>query len=293
MLQAAYAQDSYQSFVNFTFPNTITQLVLITPEYAALLLNRHASSDSYKNRPLSKSRVAAYARDMAAGLFTLSPDAIVFDDLGRLRSGQHRLHACLKSATPFLSRVVVNITDAECVNLDTGRTRSAADVLAIDGVDNSKRRGAIASVLMCLERGDDRMGTYSNNERLDILKRYAPSLATVMDLSKSSKKLSIAPVSGALVFVHSRFPAKIKEFMVGYFEGTSLTADSPALILRESVMTIKSVAAQATRAATMIHTLGAAHAHVEARPLRKVSPIRSAVSENKSTIFFRQAEKAI
>lgn len=88
------------------------------------------------NRPLSKRTILDYVRAMHAGEWLLNGEAIKFDRDGRLVDGQHRLAAIEKSGQT-LSTVVMRGLDPEVFKtLDTGRNRSAGDVLAIKGLKN-------------------------------------------------------------------------------------------------------------------------------------------------------------
>lgn len=87
------------------------------------------------NRTLSPSTVSQYAYDMENGKWVLGYDPIVFNKLGFLENGQHRLAAVQKSGVPTKFFVV---TDAEPAieAYDRGRPRTISDNIRIRSIKN-------------------------------------------------------------------------------------------------------------------------------------------------------------
>lgn len=114
----------------------------ISPKLAAQYLQQNRF-----NRPLSRGVIADYVAAMVAGEWLLNGESIKFDREGWLVDGQHRLAAILKSnrTIPF---VVIRGLDPEVFKtLDTGKKRSAGDVLAIKGVKNPNAVGGAMRLL--------------------------------------------------------------------------------------------------------------------------------------------------
>ena len=102
--------------------------VIIQPTTAAAWLDKNVG-----NRKFRSTTVAKYARDMAAGEWQFTGDAIRFDETGSVIDGQHRLKACVKAGVPFRSLVIYNLkADTQDV-IDGAITRKAADALTIGG----------------------------------------------------------------------------------------------------------------------------------------------------------------
>lgn len=116
----------------------------ITPTQASRYLEANRS-----NRPLSRSSVDSYVGAMLAGEWMLNAEPIKFDWDGRLVDGQHRLAAIVKAKTPQQFLVVWDLDPEVFKTLDTGKKRTADDVLAIRGVYNPY---ATASALRLLHR---------------------------------------------------------------------------------------------------------------------------------------------
>lgn len=120
--------------------------VPIDPDTAARWLKRNP-----KNRKISSTDVATYARDMAAGNWLLTGEAIKFAPDGRLLDGQHRLLAIIKAGVTITMLVIRNVSeDAQSV-MDTGKKRTASDALDIAGHKHTTNLAAAAKIGLALE----------------------------------------------------------------------------------------------------------------------------------------------
>lgn len=121
-------------------------LVLVNSTLATEWLERNES-----NRPLRRDRIERYARDMAAGRWTVNGDAICIASDGTLQNGQHRLHAIIRSGVNVLMPVMFNVDPSARVNMDSGAPRSASDALHLLGEPQAKTVAAIARlvILVC------------------------------------------------------------------------------------------------------------------------------------------------
>ena len=105
-----------------------TQRVKVTPTMAAKWIARN-----HQNRTLSQKTVDQYAADMAAGKWTFTGQAIIFDAAGRLIDGQHRLTAQIKANVTLEWLVVVGVETETRDYIDIGRPRSVGAQLQIKG----------------------------------------------------------------------------------------------------------------------------------------------------------------
>lgn len=127
------------------------------------------------NRNPRTAKVEQYARDMAAGNWRLTGEAVQFDRDGNLIDGQHRLSAVvLSGATVRL--FVVNGLDAETqAVLDSGAARSAGDALGFAGYENTAALAAAARLALNYEAGlfrhaeQDAHQSRSHSELLDFI----------------------------------------------------------------------------------------------------------------------------
>lgn len=110
---------------------------LITPQMAEGMLNAAGP-----NRSLREARVERYAADMVAGNWRYTAEAIKFNRLGEMVDGRHRLTACVRAGVPFRSLVVRGLDRNAMNQMDTGATRSLADVLRLNDERNVNVLGA-------------------------------------------------------------------------------------------------------------------------------------------------------
>jgi len=109
-----------------------TSIEVITPAYAEALLIGNAN-----NRKLQVARVDGLAAQMVRGLWRENGDTIKISKTGRLLDGQHRLNAIVKSRVPQKFIVVRGLEDEVFPTIDTGKIRTAADVMGIEGAKNA------------------------------------------------------------------------------------------------------------------------------------------------------------
>ena len=118
----------------------------INPELAQDYLKTNNS-----NRNISKRVVNDYARQMKLGLWKLSGDTIKISKCGRLLDGQHRLLAVIESNTSIDFLVVNNLEDNIFDVIDTGKTRTVADMCQIKGIKNANNSAAVVATYFRLK----------------------------------------------------------------------------------------------------------------------------------------------
>jgi hypothetical protein len=109
-----------------------TEIRKISPEIAKnmLLLNPN-------NRRLSKSHVDFLTKEMINNNWIFDGQPIRFNHSGGLLDGQHRLNAIINSKTTQEFLIVSDIRNDAFKVMDTGRARTAGDVLHIHGGTHS------------------------------------------------------------------------------------------------------------------------------------------------------------
>lgn len=129
--------------------------VPINPDTAARWLESNA-----KNRRIRQEEVNRYARDMAAGNWLLTGEAIKFSADGTLLDGQHRLRAIIKSGATVTMLVIRNVHDDAQSVMDTGRKRTASDALDIAGHRHTAMLAAMAKLALGVEADSPDPGRY-------------------------------------------------------------------------------------------------------------------------------------
>lgn len=118
-------------------PTPRHRLARITPEIANAWIQK-TKMLNVTNRKVNEKWVERYAEDMKNGNWLLNGETITIASDGGILDGQHRLYACVKAGVPFVSSVVENIDRKTFSTIDCGRSRSASQVLAMEGTKYHK-----------------------------------------------------------------------------------------------------------------------------------------------------------
>lgn len=119
----------------------------ITPRMAEDWLRKTAP-----NRRISDAAVSRYAEDMRRGRWESNGSTIVMGQSGKILDGQHRLTAIIRAGVPVNMVVVSGVEDSAFKTIDTGRSRSVADVLKVMGFASSNNLAATAKQWLVYER---------------------------------------------------------------------------------------------------------------------------------------------
>lgn len=106
------------------------KVVQMTPEWATELLKTNTN-----NRGISKARVKSFAKQIKKGKWRKTGQGVSVAASGRLLDGQTRLNAVIQSGTATTMVVAFNCDEDSFAVFDTGRARSATDVLKIAGCE--------------------------------------------------------------------------------------------------------------------------------------------------------------
>jgi hypothetical protein len=139
-------------------------LVYITPEIA-----EHYLSYNTQNRKKSVSSISFLTQQMNKGLFIENGESIVFDKNMKLTDGQHRLMAIIKSGKSYHIPVVKGVNIKSMATYDTGKNRSAADVLSINGFKNANLLSTFIKLINKYEKNGSKASkplSYSRDEQL-------------------------------------------------------------------------------------------------------------------------------
>tara|TARA_B110000908_G_C10210803_1_gene430130 strand:- start:118 stop:996 length:879 start_codon:yes stop_codon:yes gene_type:complete len=154
--------------------NLSVDLVYVTPEVAKNYLSYNT-----KNRKESSRNVKFLSEQMTKGLFLENGESIVFDNDNNLTDGQHRLMAIIKSGKSYHIPIVRGVKSNAMATYDTGKNRSSADVLGLNGYKNSSILSSLVKAIYKYEvklskcsstNGYNRTETLTNQQILDFSK---------------------------------------------------------------------------------------------------------------------------
>lgn len=210
-----------------------TEIGTVTPQMAERMLALNEGPE-FRNRYLSQQRVIKYADMMQRGLWILSTQGISFSASGRLIDGQHRMAAVVQSGQSVNMTIWFGCEDAEFMVVDQGTTRTAGDLIHIEGKNYNKIRAAVANLdLRIRERsvrslGAQRVVLHEDAMDQDILEESCR-------MSMNSGRLT-TPTAGAfayyLIVTQSAHAKSLPEFWEGFYTGANLGKTSPILKLR-------------------------------------------------------------
>lgn len=112
--------------------NLSVELTYVTPKLAENYLRFNN-----KNRNIGLKNIEFLVSEMINGRFIENGESIVFDKNGALKDGQHRLLSIVKSGKSYFIPVVRGVEPIAMSTYDTGKSRSASDVLSINGFKNT------------------------------------------------------------------------------------------------------------------------------------------------------------
>jgi len=219
--------------------------LLITPKFAEWLLkNRHGGN----RRPSDKS-IDNYAEAMEENDWPVTGATIVVGRSGNILDGQHRLLACIRSNTPFMTYVVFAIDDAAFTRIDTGRKRTNIDAFQIAGIANAGPAAKAARWLRIFEENaEDRGATYTNDELLSWLKSSAnvdvrlfeECVSHAIAIKKDSKLHKCEMPDGPIAALLYLFGKKSKRDMIKFVDIMRVGNKQPAISLYASIKRVKS-----------------------------------------------------
>lgn len=235
----------------------------VTPDMAKKWLEK-----TKLNRRLSDNNVNYLVSQMKSGSWMLTGDTIKFGNDGSLLDGQHRLSAIVKHGESVRIMVCEGLNPEVFQVLDTGKSRSAADVLTAAGHKYSHNLASVGRAIILYQAGRYNSGSGGDN-------RYKATNKAILDfVNKRDDLLEMVtfcqnhvyqyfrfiPLStlGMLYFVLSKKnQTKCDEFFTKYATGVDLSESNPIRLLREKLIkdsTNKSKLNARDKAALIIYT---------------------------------------
>lgn len=218
-----------------------TKTITVTPQMAQKFLELNEG-----NRTLSQNRIDSYAYEMKRSNWRLTGESIIFDKSGKLRNGQHRLHACIQSGTPFVTQITEGVESDTFKYMDIGKTRTHADVLSIEGITNPTAMSTMTRAIINYKNGTHHQmaNGYSRGNKFiapsdtsDFVKKNLRSLEASYTIAFKGKPLVSSATLGALHFLFkAKYPAQADEFCSRFIDGVNLTKTSAITILRDKLI---------------------------------------------------------
>lgn len=212
------------------------EIVQLTPELAHDYMARNTAN----YRKINEGDVTAMAAAMRRGEFNSqypSPDAISIDDQGVLTNGQHRCLAVIRSGVTIPVIVSVGGPQAMADAMDTGRKRTAQQILAHHGYNDS---AMLASVVRAYGFA---MNAYNvrltNLQILAFVEKHDQQLYVSCHYGRKVETLMSRSLAGGLHFAFAQADAeKAGEFFDRLADGVGLYTGNPIHSLRNRLMRV-------------------------------------------------------
>lgn len=205
---------------------------------------------NHLNRKISWSKVSYYADLMARGKYKCSPDAIAISDENpflkkpRLINCQHRLLGVVQSGTIQEFIIVEGMADDTFEIIDTGKNRTAGDVLSTFNITNPSQIAAMAKFILrfldgnigdAIHRSSAGKQTISNSMVTEFVLKHHVSLVNSREFGYSKlNKLVTKPSLASLHFIFKTIhKGKADGFITQLIEGAELKKTSPVFLLRQ------------------------------------------------------------
>ncbi len=222
-----------------------TTIETITPEIAAQMLKQNKN-----NRPLMALNVRFLAEQMRAGAFKTTHQGIAFAKDGCLLDGQNRLQAVIQSGATIQIAVTRDLDESIFSVLDTGKIRTAGDVLHIQGYENSNLLGSTVKMIKMYERnlrgGDHGVITVKQlsitNEQIRQYIIEHPDLLVSVDFAKPKEKNVNLLQPTIIAFVHHLLSTSYSNrqttelFLSKFVSGAELSEDCPIYNGRQYIL---------------------------------------------------------
>lgn len=205
------------------------KFVVVTPERAAKWLERNTHNRNVRPQTLER-----YKHDMLNRQWHLDGSPIRFSKDGTLLDGQHRLAAIAETGISQQMLVVVGLVAESQVVMDTGRARTAADALSMEGHSVSTGLAAAAKLAIEFERGDlSSKAEVSHSDILTYVNEH-PTLGWAAETARAyARKADALPAVVAYTLYRLAKINKVQavQFWTDAAEKVDLRAGDPALTL--------------------------------------------------------------
>ncbi len=210
-------------------PKISAAFTIVTPEMASEWL-----SINVRNRNIRRIDVDRYKRDMLSGNWHLAGDPIRLGTDGTLLDGQHRLTALMEAGVTLSLLVIRNVEPAAQAVMDTGRRRTAADALSIDGKAHSTVLAAAARLKISYDL--DKLDAKYEATHEEILRcvEENPGLIAAVEFAKDFARRTDCPPSIVAFTFHELGQISLDEaadFWMAASNKVGLSAGDPVIAL--------------------------------------------------------------
>lgn len=248
------------------------QNILLTPQLAHQYLSRSAP-----NRPISARHVSKLASAMLRGEWKPNGSTLTFDTNGLLLDGQHRCSAVVESGVSIPTLIVEGVEPETMMTIDTGKFRTAGDVLGIHGHSDGTQLAAAVRRIFAWKRQVNTEGMSHRELSNTAIAEFVRKNRAIREINNAMpQRISRVYPKSALMAVQwlateaGGYEDRFQEFIKGLETGAGLPPGSPILTLRDWFQRQKQTTKRPVGDAYMFALVRAWNAFAEDRTLTKV-----------------------
>lgn len=227
----------------------LAKIVMLTPVLAQLLLDRNPV-----NRPISKVGKGEILQDIANGRYVFNGESVIVSDTGVLNDGQHRCLNVVESGVSIQTVIVFGPKEETRFTVDTGRSKTVSNFLAMKGRKYSHVLGAATGYVLQWKQTGHLNHDASVRPSKQAILEAAESLRGIdVSVEFTSAAMKTVRSHAVLAFCHHVFwRASSREnadhFMIKLMEGDSLRKGDPIFYCRNRLLGMGRESRAGTRA---------------------------------------------
>lgn len=230
--------------MNITSTAIAARVELITPDAAKSYLMSNT-----RNRKVGGTNYGKIKASLLRGEWKLNGEAIKIAADGTILDGQHRLMACAETGVSFQTLIVTGLPREVQDTMDTGKSRTLADVLTLHGYKNGTSLAAAVVGIIKSEKhslkaaftsGGINASVITVKESLDRLE-IEPTIQDTAILAQRLTKVGLQGRTGSVLhYILTNIDADDADYFFSTLRtGEGLTAGSPILALRNVLIANK------------------------------------------------------
>jgi hypothetical protein len=244
------------------------------------------------NRHQDPTRIRILADDMEGDRFIETHEGVAFDEGGNLIDGQHRLEAIVLSGMPQELVVVWGVPREAIKVIDSGKPRSIADVLRIEGSRASSTHAAIAARLIMDLKPSSNRTALSRTLKIAMVKKHWDAMEFAIPKKKLRPTCNANVLAAVVCAWYTQDRSRLSAFLECLTKGiVTHERDQSAVALNRFLLGMSGKTGGGSVALEIFaKSLGALRAFLKEKPIDKVY----AMTENPFPIpQLTEEEKAI
>lgn len=272
--------------------NYSVKIINVTPEMAQAFINSNK-----RNRKISEHRVTKYAKDMERGMWSPATMLIVDED-GSMVDANHRMMAVIKSGRTVPMVIFKGLEKKYIPMIDTGRPRTAGDMLAfleeMDGISSLRNKSVIVRWILRYKHNaiSETKGftDIGYDDIANFMLENKDGVEQAMKDFSSIRSMAVLSAGAAMFLIrdgNKEHKNRVDDFIRRIAEGENIKKGDPEFAAREALYRITAESGSQRSIKTFYAIVYAWNAVVDNTPIRLIrTPKDFSIKEN-GTPFIR------